>query len=246
MIETERVLVLDERAGVTNVICVELTTFTLRAATPLSVTVAPVWNPDPLIVTVVPPAKGPELGLTVVIAGAAAMVKLVVEVAVPLGVVTAIGPLVAPVGTVAEMTLELSTVKVALTPLKVTLVAPVKFVPEIVMTFPADPPRVKKPVIVGAADVTVNGVVLVAVPLGEVTVTLPVVAPGGTVATIAALFTAVKLIAATPLNKTAVTGARSLPLMTTELPTGPLGGEKLTTPGTPLVTVKFVELVADP
>src|SRR5438552_16016205 len=59
-------------------------------------------------------------------------VKLVLLVAVPPGVVTAIAPLRAPAGTVDVIWLALSTTNDALTPLKVTSVAPVKFVPAMI------------------------------------------------------------------------------------------------------------------
>ena len=74
------------------------------------------------------------------------------------------------------------TVKVALVPLKVTAVAPVKFVPLIVTLVPTGPLAGEKLVIVGALAVTVNAVALVAVPPGVVTAMGPVVAPAGTVA----------------------------------------------------------------
>ena len=57
-------------AGVVAVIEVELTTVTLGAATPPSVTVAPVWKLAPLMVTPAPPAISPEVGLIEVTVGA--------------------------------------------------------------------------------------------------------------------------------------------------------------------------------
>jgi hypothetical protein len=73
------------------------------------------------------------------------------------------------------------TVKLALTVLKLTAVAPVKFVPLIVTLVPTGPLVGAKLVIVGALT-TVNALVLVAVPPGVVTLSGPVVAPAGTVA----------------------------------------------------------------
>ena len=67
---------------------------------------------------------------------------------------------------------------VALTPLKVTAVAPVKFVPLIVTLVPTGPLVGVTLVIRGA---TVKLVPLVAVPPGVVTLSGPVVAPAGTV-----------------------------------------------------------------
>ena len=71
--------------------------------------------------------------------------------------------------------------KAALTPLKITAVAPVKFVPLMVTLVPSGPAVGEKLVIVGALT-TVKLFALVAVPLGVVTLTGPVVAPAGTVA----------------------------------------------------------------
>jgi hypothetical protein len=73
------------------------------------------------------------------------------------------------------------TVKLALTVLKLTAVAPVKFVPLIVTLVPTGPLVGAKLVIVGALT-TVNALVLVAVPPAVVTLSGPVVAPAGTVA----------------------------------------------------------------
>ena len=109
-------------------------------------------------------------------------VKLFVLVAVPADVVTLSGPLVAPLGTVAVITVSEATVKLAaLTPLKVTAVAPVKAVPLIVTVFPTCPLVGVKLVIVGGYS-TVNALELVAVPPGVVTLIDPVVAFAGTVA----------------------------------------------------------------
>jgi len=72
-------------------------------------------------------------------------------------------------------------VKLALTVLNVTAVAPVKFVPLIVMLVPTGPLVGVKLVMVGAG-ITVKLFVLVAVPPGVVTLRGPVVAPVGTVA----------------------------------------------------------------
>ena len=60
-------------------------------------------------------------------------------VTVPPGVVTLSEPVVAPFGTVAWITIGAVTVKLALTPLNVTAVAPVKFVPMIVTPYPSGP-----------------------------------------------------------------------------------------------------------
>ena len=73
------------------------------------------------------------------------------------------------------------TVKLALTPLNATAVAPVKFVPLMVTLLPTSPLVGVKLVMVGGFT-TVNEPVLVAVPPGVVTLSVPVVAPAGTVA----------------------------------------------------------------
>ena len=78
----------------------------------------------------------------------------------------------------ADVTVKLA----ALTPLNVTAVAPVKFVPLIVTLVPTGPLAGVKPVIVGAGATTVKLVALVAVPPDVVTLSGPVVAPVGTVA----------------------------------------------------------------
>jgi len=110
----------------------------------------------------------------------AVTVKLFALVAVPPGVVTLSGPVVAA-GTIARIAVSEVTVKLALTVLNVTAVAPVKFVPLIVMLVPTGPLVGVKLVMVGAG-ITVKLFVLLAVPPGVVTLRDPVVAPGGTVA----------------------------------------------------------------
>jgi hypothetical protein len=95
--------------------------------------------------------------------------------------------------------------------------------------------------------VTVKFVELVAVPLGVVTEIGPVVAPEGTVALIRVAFCTVKVVAETPLKRTAVAPVKFVPLIWTEVPIGPLVGLNDVIVGAPVVvTVKFVELVAVP
>jgi len=209
--------------GTVAVTCVDELTVKL-AAVPLNVTdVAPVRF-VPAITTVVP--TGPLVGKKLVIVGAAAVTeKLVALVATPPGVVTAIGPVVAPEGTVAVIWVEESTVKLAAVPLKVTDVAPVRFVPPITTVVPTGPLVGKKLVTVGAATVTEKLVAVVAVPPGVVTEIGPVVAPEGTVAVICVDESTVKL-AAVPLKVTDVAPVRLVPVITTLVPTGPLVGLK--------------------
>src|SRR5438309_8576365 len=172
-------------------------------------------------------------------------VKLLALVAVPPGVVTLIGPLVAPLGTVAVIEVAELTLKVALTALKVTAVAPLKLVPLIVTTVPTAPLVGVKLVIVGALAVTVKLLLLVAVPPGVVTPIGPLVAPLGTVAVIEVAELTLKA-ALTPLKATALAPVKLVPLMLTLVPTGPLAGVKLLIVGALAVTVKLLLLVAVP
>lgn len=94
--------------------------------------------------------------------------------------------------------------------------------------------------------VTVNFVPLVSEPAGVVTEIFPVVAPGGTVAVIFVSELTVN-VAVVPLNFTAVAPENPVPLIVTEVPTGPLFGEKDVIVGpAALVTVNCVVLVAKP
>ena len=171
--------------------------------------------------------------------------KLVVLVAVPPRAVTEIRPVVAPAGTVAVILVEDLTTKDAVTLLKRTTVAPVKFVPVIVTEVPTRPEVGENEVMVGAAT-TVNLVELVAVPFRLVTEIGPELAPGGTVAVICVDEFTVK-DAEVLLNLTPVTLVKFMPRMLTEVPAAPLMGENDVMVGAPAtVTVKFVELVAAP
>ena len=68
---------------------------------------------------------------------------------------------------------------------------------------------------------------LVAVPPGVVTPIVPVFALAGTVAVICVLEFTANLAALTPPKVTLVAPVRLWPVMTTAVPAGPLGGEKL-------------------
>ena len=84
---------------------------------------------------------------------------------------------------------------------------------------------------VGAEDVvTVNELELLAVPAEVVTLIVPLVAPLGTVAVIDVDEPTLN-VAEVPLNFTAVAPVKFVPLTVTEVPTGPLVGEKLETVG---------------
>jgi hypothetical protein len=170
-------------------------------------------------------------------------------VPVPPDVVTLILPVTAPTGTVAVIWVAEFTAKLARTPPNRTAVAPVNAVPVIVTAVPVRPLVGANEEIVGAGTVTVKFAALVAVPPGVVTLILPVVAPDGTFVSIRVpwAFT-VNGTALTPLNRTAVAPANPLPLIRTEVPTGPLFGENEEIVGAAavVVTVKFVALVAVP
>src|SRR5207249_10053153 len=118
---------------------------------------------------------------------------------------------VALAGTVAEICVAELTVNVALIPLNVTDVAPVKFVPLIVTVVPTGPLEGAKLVMVGGF-VTVKELLLVAVPSGVVTLTGPVVAPAGTAAEICVAEFTVK-VAVVPLNFTEVAPVKFVPLI---------------------------------
>ncbi|HSL68482.1 MAG TPA: hypothetical protein VK977_10055, partial [Actinomycetota bacterium] len=168
-------------------------------------------------------------------------------VPVPPGVVTLILPVTAPTGTVAVIWVAELTAKLARTPPNRTAVAPVNAVPVIVTAVPVRPLVGEKDVIVGAGTVTVKFAALVAVPPGVVTLIFPVVAPDGTFVSIRVPWVFTVYDALTPLNRTAVAPANPLPLIRTEVPTGPLFGENEEIVGAAApVTVKFVALVAVP
>ena len=139
-------------AGVTAVTLVDETTTTLVAATPPTVTLVAPVKPQPVIVIAVPPAVDPNNGDKEVIVGTI-YAKAFVAVAVPPGVVTAIlfAPTV-PAGVIAVMLVdETTTTLVAATPPTVTLVAPVKSQPVIVIGVP---PSVRPDI--GVIDVIVG------------------------------------------------------------------------------------------
>ena len=126
-------------AGVLAVIEVALTTTTFVAdVTPIFTLVAPVKF-VPVMVIVVPPVVGPDVGLTLVIVGSGTMyVNALVLVAVPLAVVTATfcAPAVpAGVTAVIEVVETTTTLVAKLFPI-VTLRAPFKFEPVILIGVP--------------------------------------------------------------------------------------------------------------
>ena len=92
-------------------------------------------------------------------------------------------PVVAPAGTIALICVDELTAKLALTPLNLTDVVPVKFVPLIFTLLPTVPLVGEKLLIVGPGR-TVNAFAVVAVPEGVLTAIGPVTAPAGTAAVI--------------------------------------------------------------
>ncbi len=134
--------------GAKAVICVSELTVN-DAVTPLKVTAVAPLKTAPVMVTEV--LTGPLVGVKPLIVGAGMTVKSAALVAVPSGVVTAILPVVAPAGTMAVICVAELTVKDAVTPLKVTLVAPVRFVPLTATDVLAGPLVGVKPVTVGTA-----------------------------------------------------------------------------------------------
>jgi hypothetical protein len=99
--------------------------------------------------------------------------KSTVLVPLPDGPVTTMRPVVAPAGTTAVIWVGELMTKVVATPLKVTAVAPVKFVPVSTTDVPATPDPGLKDVMVGGCT-TVKFVLLVPVPAELVTVMRPV------------------------------------------------------------------------
>ena len=156
--------------------------------------------------------------------------KTPVVVAVPLVVVTAMEPAVALAGTVAVMRMALKEA-VALLPLNLTLVSPLKLTPLMVTTVPIGPLVGLKLVMIGRT-VTVKLPVVGPVPAAVVTVMRPVVVPVGTVAVICvAEFTT--NAALVPLNFTEEAPVKLAPVMTTLAPIAALAGENPAMEGEP-------------
>lgn len=142
----------------------------------------------------------------------------------PPGVVTLTLP-DAPAPTTAEILVaELTINDCAGIPPKVTIVAPVKFVPVIVIVAPVGAVTGVKEVIVGGAT-NVNPFE-VAVPPGVVTLTLPD-APVPTTAVIVVAFTTVNDWAAVPPKLTVVAPVKFVPVIVTVVPVAAERGVKL-------------------
>ena len=126
----------------TAVMVVDETTTTLVAATPPTVTLVAPVKLVPVIVIGVPPKVEPEVGETEEIVVGAKYINAFDALAVPFGVVTTtlFAPTVPAGVTTVTLVDETTTTLVAATPPTVTLVAPVKLAPVIVI---AVPPAVK-------------------------------------------------------------------------------------------------------
>src|SRR5215467_1003447 len=167
--------------------------------------------------------------------------------AVPPTVTTTL-PVVAPDGTGTTMLDADQLDGVAVVPLKVTVLVPCvapKFVP-VIVTEVATGPLVGDRLVMLGATVTVKLTPLLASELA-VTTMLPVVAPDGTGTT---MLVADQLVgvAVVPLNLTVLVpcvAPKLLAAIVTDVPTGPLVGDKLVMPGA-TVTVKLTPLLASP
>ena len=159
-------------------------------------------KPNPVMTTVSPGL--PLVTLIPVIASG--IVKFAPLRAVPAMVVTAIFPVNAPGGTVAFTWVALTGMMLeASTPLNVTAMGPVRFVPLIVTTVPATPlGGVKLPTVGGR--ITVKLPTLVPVPASVVTETLFVVAVAGTVTVIVESSSTESVVAATAPKMQALAG----------------------------------------
>jgi len=224
------------------VICVALFT-TYVAALPLNVTAVVPVKFVPVTTTPVP--TGPVVGVKLVIVGGTTTVNAFAEVAVPPAVVTEIFPLVVPLATVAVICVALFTANVAALPLNATAVAPVKFVPVITTEVPTTPDAGAKLAIVGAAT-TVNALADVAEDSGLATVMGPLVVPAATVAVICVALFTVNPLAGVPLNATAVMPVRLVPVITTDVPTGPLVGTKLVMAGGIWIVKAMLDVAVPP
>ena len=201
----------------------------------------------PAMVTDVP--TEPEVGVRLVILGGwgTVTVKATPLLETPPLTVTNTGPVVAPVGTGTTMLPVLHEVRVAELPLNVTALVPwlaPKFAPAMVTEVPTGPEVGLKLVMLGGG-VTVKTTPLLATPR-TVTTTFPVVAPLGTT-TEMVVPVKPKTVAAVPLNVTVLLpgGPKFVPMIKTELPTGPEVGLRLVMLGGN-VTVKTTPLLAMP
>jgi hypothetical protein len=221
-------------------------TYVVISAVPFQLTVAPETKFVPVTVSVkaAPPAVA-EAGETVVTVGIPAlMVKdAVAEVPPEFVTVTLAVPTLAMslAGTAAVSCVVLTYVVVSAVPFQLSVAPETKFVP-VTVSVKAAPPAVavvgESVVMVGVELLTVKGWPLLGTP-PTVTTTLPVIAPVGTVATIAPGFQ-LMMVAATP-PKVAVLEPcdepKFDPEMVTEVPTGPEAVLRAVITGAELVMV---------
>jgi hypothetical protein len=219
---------------------VEATPFRDTALLPC---VAP--KPDPAIVTKRPML--PVAGVSPMIFNPSGTLKLNALLATPFTVTTTF-PVVAPVGTGTTIEPVPQVVGVAVVPLNFTVLVPCvepKFAPEIVTDVPTAPDVGDKVVRLGVGN-TVYAEPALATPFAVIT-TLPVVAPSGTGTTIEV---ALQLpgIAVVPWNVTELVPCavpKFVPVIVTEVPTGPEVGDKFVIPGVG-TTVKAEPLLLTP
>src|SRR5258708_23601921 len=170
----------------------------------------------------------PDVGFRLLMLGAASeeRVKFIPLLAMPPTVTTTL-PVVAPAGTGAAMLVALQLVGVATVPLNLTVLVPCvapKFAPLIITGVPTAPDVGFKLVMLGPVltAVTVKLTPLLATP-PTLTTTFPVVAPGGTGATMLVVLQLVG-VAATLLNLTVLVpcvAPKFAPVIVTESPAAP-------------------------
>jgi hypothetical protein len=197
----------------------------MTAPWPLNVTI-PAVAPKVLPEIVIDAPGSPLLGLRLEMTGVTVNVGFSV-VPTPPGTVTTTGPVLAVEGTVATTCVAVQLVMlVDCTPLNFTVawVVP-KFVPVIVTEVLIGPEPGDIPLIDGAG-VTVNVGPVAPTPPTAVIATLPVVVPDATVATICDVVQLVIFVAWVPLKVTVPwEDPKFVPVIVTELPTGPVTGE---------------------
>ena len=228
---------------------VDETTTKVIAATPPTVTLVAPVKLVPVIVIAVPPAVEPDVGETEEIVGGAKYVNAFVAVAVPLGVVTAtfFAPAVPAGVTAVTLVDETTTTLVAATPPTVTLVAPVKLVPVIVIAVPpaVEPVAGETEEIVGGAT-NVNASAALAAPYGVVTATLTAPrVPAGVTAVTLVDETTTTLVAATPPTVTLVAPVKLAPVIVIAVPPAvePVAGETEEMAGSGVLTTRNPKLV---
>ena len=162
---------------------------------------------------------------------------------VPAEVVTVIGPVETFGGALAVICVSDVEENAAPTPLNATLVVPVKKRPVIFTVVPAFPTTGLKPLMYGPGPMMEKGEALLLVPAGVLTLTGPVVAPGGTKTEICVpALLALNPGALTPLNFTALTPVKWTPEMAIKSFTAPRLGERQQIYGPGPTAMKSAEL----